>query len=302
MSTTTPSTTTARKPTFVLGVGCQKGGTTWLHAYLAGLPECDFGHFKEYHVLDVHYFPYNFRFRKRQEALLRRKLRVLKELPAVEKPRSRPQLAKTIARVDFHNNLRSYFDYFAMLAARRKEVHVVGDITPAYALLPQEALLRARKAMIPRGFDVKVIFLMRDPIERLHSAARMNVRDRGHDGESDVPPDVAVFEKLLSDDTQMGRSNYEMTITNLEAVFPVEDIHYAFYEDLFNETSIKKVTDFLGITYEKPDFDARLNTTEKTSDLPIELLETARRELAPVYDFVQARFPDVDLKTLWQHA
>ena len=43
------------KPIFVLGVGAQKAGTTWLHEYLASLPEVDLGFMKEYHVFDQNY-------------------------------------------------------------------------------------------------------------------------------------------------------------------------------------------------------------------------------------------------------
>ena len=39
--------------TFLLGVGCQKGGTAWLHRYLEGSPQCDPGFRKEYHVWDA---------------------------------------------------------------------------------------------------------------------------------------------------------------------------------------------------------------------------------------------------------
>ncbi len=39
--------------TFLLGVGCQKGGTAWLHRYLEASPQCDPGFRKEYHVWDA---------------------------------------------------------------------------------------------------------------------------------------------------------------------------------------------------------------------------------------------------------
>ena len=39
--------------TFLLGVGCQKGGTTWLYDYLATSPQFKHGHRKEYHVFDA---------------------------------------------------------------------------------------------------------------------------------------------------------------------------------------------------------------------------------------------------------
>ena len=41
------------KKVFLLGVGCQKGGTTWLHGQLAKHPEVDLGFTKEYHIFDA---------------------------------------------------------------------------------------------------------------------------------------------------------------------------------------------------------------------------------------------------------
>ena len=41
-----------QEPTFVLGAGAQKAGTTWLHAYLSHFDDVDFGPIKEYHVWD----------------------------------------------------------------------------------------------------------------------------------------------------------------------------------------------------------------------------------------------------------
>lgn len=40
---------------FILGVGCQKGGTSWLRNQLNNHETCDFGFLKEYHVFDYLY-------------------------------------------------------------------------------------------------------------------------------------------------------------------------------------------------------------------------------------------------------
>ena len=40
------------RPVFLLGTGCQKGGTAWLHDYLGSSTETDLGFMKEYHVWD----------------------------------------------------------------------------------------------------------------------------------------------------------------------------------------------------------------------------------------------------------
>ena len=40
------------KKIFILGVGAQKAGTTWLHRQLIKNSKFNFGHRKEYHVFD----------------------------------------------------------------------------------------------------------------------------------------------------------------------------------------------------------------------------------------------------------
>ena len=41
------------KKIFILGVGAQKAGTTWLHRQLIKSANFNFGHRKEYHVFDA---------------------------------------------------------------------------------------------------------------------------------------------------------------------------------------------------------------------------------------------------------
>ena len=40
----------SRKPIFILGVGAQKSGTTWLHNILSTQSYSNFVHLKEYHI------------------------------------------------------------------------------------------------------------------------------------------------------------------------------------------------------------------------------------------------------------
>ncbi len=64
---------------FALGLGCQKGGTSWLHDYLAASPQCDPGFRKEYHVFDGLDLP--------SEAWMRRRVvaRAAKAVDALER-------------------------------------------------------------------------------------------------------------------------------------------------------------------------------------------------------------------------
>ena len=64
-----------RAKTFLLGVGAQKCGTTWVSEYLRKADHSDFGLLKEYHVWDVMSDPIFARYRPSlaRQALVRTK-------------------------------------------------------------------------------------------------------------------------------------------------------------------------------------------------------------------------------------
>ncbi len=56
---------------FLLGVGAQKAGTSWLHQQLHSRPDANFGFCKEYHIHDVLTVLKPIRYRQQQGSLLR---------------------------------------------------------------------------------------------------------------------------------------------------------------------------------------------------------------------------------------
>lgn len=54
--------------TFLLGVGCQKDGTTWVHDYLSTHRKVDMGFEKEYHIIDALHLRENTLIRQRTES------------------------------------------------------------------------------------------------------------------------------------------------------------------------------------------------------------------------------------------
>jgi len=297
-------TASSKKPnkTFLLGVGCQKGGTSWLHSYLHSHPNGDFGLMKEYHVLDVLFSPYNERFLKRR---LRKLNKYIGQL--INGTLNQAEMAshdagiRDIKLVGFYQNIENYYDYFDELYEKSADTTLVGDITPAYAALTSEDLRTVKEALEARGFDVKVIFLMRDPIDRNYSASRMEIRDRLSKGKKVKKTANEMFTTKLTDIGAKDRTNYPMTINNLEAVFDPDNIHFGFFEDLFTDAEVKKITDFLGIEYVEADFGNLVNASPRTEDLSQENIEKARTLFASTYDFIAKKFPEKDIKTLWKN-
>ena len=82
-----------------------------------------------------------------------------------------------------------------------------GDITPRYAILPPESI-KACHAAFP---DLKLIFTIRNPVDRAWSAAKMALRQAGRTVEQ-TSPDWFLREVMRQD--SLARGDYESCIRN----------------------------------------------------------------------------------------
>ena len=147
----------ASDATFLLGVGAQKAGTSWLHDQLHRRSDADFGFLKEYHIFDALELERFANFRPK---------------------RPTPLKWRTWRRARFIARPERYFDYFAS-RLKPPRIRLTGDITPSYAGLSAESYQRIQKAFAQRGVQTRAVFIMRDPVERFLSQQRMQLRKRG---------------------------------------------------------------------------------------------------------------------------
>ncbi|HRK48115.1 MAG TPA: hypothetical protein PK324_20950, partial [Nocardioides sp.] len=152
-----------------------------------------------------------------------------------------------------------------------------------------------------RGVRPVAAFLLRDPVERVWSAARMDVRRRGAEGTED--PETWIS-RMYVRPMYADRTRYDLTMAALEQAFPRSAIFYGFYERLFSADTLRPLCELLGIDFHEPDVDRQVNVSPKAegATLPEETRRTIARHFAPVYDAVQLRFPDLDLSALWPSA
>ena len=277
--------------TFVLGLGAQKSGTTWLSEYLGSSPQYDGGFRKEYHVLDVVDLP--------DERWLRQRLVGLagKALEAIE--RGEPADADVLHRAAMVADPDRYYDYFAALIDGRS-VLATGDHTPSHALLPATRLLAVREQMALRGVRTAAVFVMRDPVERVWSQIRMRLQRSGH------PSPATAEEQLLAryaHPTYATRSRYEQTLSTMDEVFDPSEMYLGFYESLFTAESTRALCDLVGIDHHQPDTAHRSNATRRDADHLSEATErVVARHYGAAYEAAAQRFPEVDLATLWPSA
>lgn len=272
---------------FLLGVGAQKAGTTWLHQQLHNRKDADFGVLKEYHVHDARSVPELARFRQ-----------VPMEL---RQPRSWVQ-PRTWLRQCFIRSPGLYYDYFTWLLRRPhrpgRKVCLTGDITPSYALLSADALGEIKRGFQQRGVPVRPVFLMRDPIERIISSQRMKLRKLG---QRDAESEQAALRRRISKGRGL-RSNYAQTLEALEQAFGLEECFIGLFETLFSAESYGQLCSFLQVPYQEPAWSEKVNVSATANPIPEELLAQLGEQLAEDLRTVRRVLPNANLEQLWPTA
>jgi hypothetical protein len=276
---------------FLLGLGAQKTGTTWMHRYLCTHPHADFGRMKEYHIWDGVHVPELAEFR-------------IDKLPAFEHIRhafsrgSKPRI-----RYKMQQDPNWYGAYFEKIA-NRPGIRITGDITPSYAALPASSLTGIREILEPRGFAVKPVFIMRDPFERCWSALRMANRQRRKRGEViTLDKEFAELRATYKSAGTQARTRYDLTIKNLLQAFDQKDTHICLFEEFFTPASARRLTDFLEISPLAPDFEKKVNATRKsTGSLPEDLVAEVVDFYRPAYDAAIDLFGERKIRQLWKNA
>jgi len=278
--------------TFLLGVGCQKGGTTWLYDYLRGHPAVRTGHGKEYHVLDCLFLPQMSGLLSATRSKITELDRRLKLDPAAQRTRKYLQ-----DRLDFVADPDAYFDHFVSILQGSPDGSVTCDITPSYAALPEEAYRLVRDQLRLRGFGVKIVFLMRDPVSRIYSHLRM-LRSRSAERRKSCTEVEDVLKHYDSWDFEV-RTRYQDTILKLERVFPAEDILYLFYEELFTDASIGALCGHLGLAQTPAELSKIVNASPAGAGVPDAAHRRIRDHYQETYDFVTERFSAERVGRLW---
>ena len=263
--------------TFILCVGAQKAGTTWLYNYLKEALNVDTGFSKEYHIWDAINVKECENFRV-----------------SLIKVRSRGSLLRWAMQTFPY----FYFDYLEKIL-RSDGINITADITPSYSSLSSDVFKKINEEFKRRGIDVKVVFLMRDPVERCWSAVRMNRRHGWANG--GVRLDVSEEEALIQYfDTRHARirGSYDKTIIELEQVFDESQVYFGFYETLIESEEIASISSFLGVE-SRPHWAKKIFiVNEKNVELSESILGTVAKGYEDVYEFCRKRFPVTS--TIWQ--
>ncbi len=235
-----------RSPLDFLGIGAQKAGTTWLWAMLRRHPQVWLPPRKELHYFDRSLDYPSPSFLASPSLSTRLFSRAAHDRDFRRKCRRR--LGYALSQRDwaaFRWGLRYYFgtigdDWYRSLFEEGAD-RVRGEITPSYSILNAQDIARVR-SLSP---DAKIIYLMRNPIDRAWSQIRFDWT-RGASSGVDDPERVRAF---IDAPMQALRGDYLRTLDLWEAAFPKEQIFLGFYDDITERPAglLGDVLQFLGV-------------------------------------------------------
>jgi hypothetical protein len=274
---------------FILGVGAQKCGTTWLANYLVNHPQVFMTPYKELHVFDAMfapevsgYFPEN-RFDE---------LRFLLYKLLNGENSSRSELGAAVEKYSLSLGENAYLSYFQKNVGI--EHRAMGEITPSYSLIPQHGFRHIRNTLLKADLNPRVIFIMRDPVERVYSQLRFN---QGR-GVAEVQDSYA---SALVDPQIIMRTRYDQTITNLRNEFKPEELLFLFYEELFSDKTIEIICQFIGVEVKPADFSKHWNVSPDIGRIDTEFGKAARNVLDVVYGYCADQFGREKICNLWKY-
>jgi hypothetical protein len=270
----------------LVGIGAQKAGTSWLADYLGLHEEVCMSPIKELHFFDEKHMPQHFAgLRRRRFELLQHKIASMNPTQYFSSKEKREQITTLVETLDFDRSTAAYTQFFRSRIGGRK---LACEITPSYSMLDAAAFEDIQSS----ADEVKILFLLRNPIDRFWSALRM-AESGGHvNAESD-------YESCLNSDSYVLRGDYRRTTLELLKVFKREDVHFEFYENLFSDEAIRRICQFCGIRFAEPDTGKEVNKTKVSKAIPDQVRYAAYQKFAHVYDWAAQEFGSA-LPESWQ--
>jgi len=271
-------------PELLLCVGAQKSGTTWLYNRLAEHSETRQGSHKELHYFTaVHcdgLMGPMLKMNAMKRMMERHPRQVAKFIQAQAKGERPP---RNIARLFRPMNDNWYSANF------KGDGRYSMDFTPEYAQLPDAGHEHIKRISERQ----KLLFIMREPLDRALSAVRYVFKNSGRDIRNASEDDILevarkpVITKL---------SQYDETVAILERHYAPESLRFFFYEKMMQEktNTLNEVCDWLAIErleLSNAEIEQRDNPTSPFQ-MPVSVIDELGEKLGSVRSNIEAKFPE----------
>lgn len=137
--------------------------------------------------------------------------------------------AKEIHYFDIKRNFDKPLEYYSQYFDFKNKRTICGDITPSYSLLSEDRLKFIQK-LVP---DAKFVMLLRNPVERVWSAALMQFVKHRNEDMSQVS--VEELMPFISKKEVLERGYYIGIIEKFQKFWPAENFYIGFYDQISSE-------------------------------------------------------------------
>ena len=181
---------------------------------------------------------------------------------------------------NFHEPLGSYGCRFES-AGRR----VAGEITPGYAILPPDRIRFVSRTMP----EVRLVYLMRDPVERAWSQVVMNAIEI--DGEDPASISDEAWIARLGEPRVRRRGDHLAVLEAWRRFIPEDRICLGFFEEIADgpEVLLERVQRFLGVA-PRPPVDTGVVRRGVGTPMPEAVREALVGMLRPELEALASRF------------
>lgn len=250
-----------QRPDFIC-IGAQKAGTTWLYKNLDGHPDVWMPPIKE-----IHYFD---RIRINEALLGEWNIphhngiynRYIKHLFP-------PKLNNIRWLKHYYEYRLSKNSYLALFDDKYSNGRVCGDITPGYSTLDESGVNYAKKVVGP---ETPIIMILRNPIERSWSAAKMMTRYHNKDYKSG---NYAEITTLLKKPHITLCSDYANIISRWQDCF--QNVHVLTYDKLCSSPTgfLEDISSLLKIRnqWDDKNIGKRVWSDQQNSPMPASIHE-----------------------------
>lgn len=277
-------------------IGSQKAATTWLHRMLARHPGTFMPPIKEAHYFDTLHVYGQRNFQIRRSGRARRLLHEQFEQTAAHR-----LAAYLLTDVLRHEGARRYIaelrfsaalwgktvddKWYASLFEGARPNQVACDFTATYALLPPEGIEHIRRL----NPDARILIILRDPIQRALSHARMLVvRHR-------APRNSESLRQFLNNWAVRSRDDCIAALDRWQAHWPHEQFKVIFYDDIRARPLdvLADVCDFVGLPFDPRYFPKPKRVVYRGPSIPAtdEIMLMLRRRFEPMLAELARRYP-----------
>ncbi len=220
-------------------IGAQKSGTTWLARMLAMHPDLFVTPVKEIHYFDhVAGLTEHLSSHKRRSRYRKYHQRMWTQWSQFSEHRGQWSW--------YRHYMSSPIDdaWYAGLFRHRGPKRFAGEVTPEYAILGRDGLAHIKR-LAP---DARVMFIMRNPVERTWSQVLHQCRVRGLDANRQSKEAIVA---MLAEPRFGELGDYATTLDDMAAVFRPEQCLPLFYEEMHQDrlAALEGVCRFIGTNF-----------------------------------------------------